>query len=260
MIQATAEAAPERAVFLSWQVPGGRQWFPVGRLDALGDPLRDSLEYRFRYIGGAERAQEEADYPLTLGFPDIRGDYRSRRIFAVFHNRVISSKRVDFPAYMRDLDLPADPPPDPISILQVSGGRRATDSYEVFPKIAKREDGGFTCRFFLRGLRHVNKAAQARIKSLQKGETLYMTLERTNPATGLAIQIQTEDYHMVGWTPRYIAFDLFHAMAESPDDYRARVVRLNPPPAPRSHRLLIEMEGRWENHEPMSGADYQPLI
>ena len=41
--------------------------------------------------------------------------------------------------------------------------------------------------------------------------------------------------------------------------YRARVVRLNPPPAPLSNRLLIEMEGRWDNHEPMSGPDYEPL-
>ena len=255
MIQTTAEDAPERAVFLAWQDPRERQWFPVGRLDAHGDPLR----YRFRYIGGAERAREEANYPLTVGFPDIRGDYRSQRIFPVFQNRVISPKRADFPAYMRNLDWPADPPPDPISILQVSGGRRVTDSYEVFPKIIKREDGGFTCRFFLHGLRYVNKAARRRVDNIQKGETLYMTLELTNPATGLAIQIQTEDYHMVGWTPRYLAFDLFLAMAESPNDYRARVVRLNPPPAPLSNRLLIEMEGRWENHEPMSGPDYKPL-
>lgn len=258
MIQANVENAPERAVFLAWQDPGEMQWFPVGRLDALGEPLRDPLEYRFRYIGGAERAREEANYPLTVGFPDIRGDYHSQRIFPVFQNRVISPKRADFPAYMRNLDLPADPPPDPISILQVSGGRRVTDSYEVFPKIIKREDGGFTCRFFLHGLRYVNKAARRRVDNIQKGETLYVTLELTNPATGLAIQIQTEDYHMVGWTPRYLVDDLVQAMADS-NEYRARVVRLNPPPAPLSNRLLIEMEGRWENHEPMSGPDYEPL-
>lgn len=258
MIQSAVEDAHERTVFLAWQAPREREWFPIGRLDAFGEPRRDPLGYRFRYTGGVVRAQEETGYPLPPNFPDIGRVYRSPRIFPIFQNRIISPKRADFPDYMRNLDLPGEPPPDPISILQVSGGRRVTDSYEVFPKIVKRDDGGFTCRFFLRGLRHVNPTAQARVGDLRKDETLYVTLELTNPATGLAVQIQTEDYHMIGWTPRYLVDDLVQAMTDS-NEYRARVVRLNPP-APLSHRLLIEMEGRWENHEPMSGPDYEPLV
>ena len=40
---------------------------------------------------------------------------------------------------------------------------------------------------------------------------------------------------------------------------RAKVVRVNPMPAPSSQRVLIEMRGRWKKHEPMSSEDFQPL-
>ena len=116
---------------------------------------------------------------------------------------------------------------DPVEILSVSGGSRVTDAYEVFPKLVKHEDGSFTCRFFLHGWRHVNQSAHERIDRLTKWDELYVTLELTNPATGLAVQIQTTDYHMIGWTPRYLVTDLVAAMAESPK-YSARVVRVNP--------------------------------
>jgi hypothetical protein len=40
-----------------------------------------------------------------------------------------------------------------------------------------------------------------------------VTVELTNPETTTAVQIQTEDYQMLGWAPRYLVHDLVHAMA-----------------------------------------------
>ena len=45
---------------------------------------------------------------------------------------------------------------------------------------------------FLHGWRHVNAEAQVRIDRLRAGETLHVTLELTNPVTGLAVQILIE--------------------------------------------------------------------
>ena len=81
----------------------------------------------------------------------------------------------------------------------------------------------------------------------------------TNPVTGLAVQIQTKEYHMIGWAPRYLVHDLAKAMAEVPE-YSAYVVRLNPLPPPSKQRVLIEMQGRWGDHQPMSDDDFQPLV
>lgn len=238
-----------KTLFLAWQErrTEGRPWFPVGRLD-----VEPSL-YRFRYIGGAKRA----GYLPLIDFPDLYGDYSSPELFALFRNRVMAKGRPDRLDYLRYLDLSADA--TPVEILSVNGGTRVTDAYEVFPKLEKDADGYFTCRFFLHSWQRVSKAAQERLDELKPEEELYVTLELTNPATKLAVQLQTTDYCMIGWTPRYLVSDLVRAMAEGPNDYTAKVVRVNPMPAPSRQRVLIEMRGRWKKHEPMSGKDFQPL-
>lgn len=244
-----------RTLFLAWQdKEQSRQWFPVGRLDA---DVERSV-YRFRYTGGAERAKRETGLPPLLDFPELRRDYKSEELFPLFRNRVIALGRPDRTDYLRNLDLPESA--DPVEILSVNGGYRATDAYEVFPKLEKRKDGSFTCRFFLHGWRHVNESARERIDLLEPGEELYITLELTNPATRLAVQIQTIDYHMIGWAPRYLVDDLTRAMAETLGDYKAKVVRVNPQPAPSKQRLLIELRGLWHTHEPMNNPDLEPLI
>ncbi|MDE2783136.1 MAG: DNA-binding protein [Gemmatimonadota bacterium] len=213
-----------KSLFLAWQDKGNsREWFPIGRLDAdLGQ-----TSYRFRYTGGAERAQSEAGFPLLVEFPELDGDYRATRLFPLFRNRVINPGRSGREDYLRRLDLPLEA--DPFEILATNGGYRATDAYEVFPKLMKAPDGSFKCRFFLHGWRYVNSAAQERLQGLSQGDKLYLTLELTNPRTRFAIQIQTTDYHMIGWAPRYLVTDLVMAVTEKPRDYGAHVVRVNPP-------------------------------
>lgn len=245
----------ERTLFLAWQdSDSGRAWFPVGQLDAdVGRPF-----YRFRYIGGAKRAQEESEFPLLIEFPSLEGDYKSPELFPLFQNRVMNRKRPDFAEYLESLDLSGKV--DPIEILSVNGGQRVTDAYEVFPKIEKDDTGHFTCRFFLHSWRRVNPTAQDRINRLEPGEKLHLTLELTNPVTGLAVQVQTEDHHMIGWTPRYLITDLAKAMTEDNNDYKAKVVRVNPQPAPTKQRVLVEMKGRWSKHKPMDSEDFRPLV
>lgn len=244
----------ERTLFLAWQDKGrSSAWFPIGRLDA--DLERPS--YRFRYIGGAKRAQEKAGFPLLLEFPSLEEDYQSSHLFPLFQNRVMNQKRPDFSDYLHNLGCPGKA--DPIQILSVNGGQRVTDAYEVFPKIDKDDTGQFTCRFFLHGWQRVSDAAQTRVNELKSGEKLYLTLELTNPATRLAVQIQTTDYYMIGWAPHYLVEDLAATMNEAPE-YTAQVVRLNPQPAPSSQRVLIEVHGRWEHYVPMSSEDFTPLV
>ena len=75
-----------QALFLAWQDQiSSRQWFPIGRLDADVE----HSEYRFRYTGGAERAQKEAGFPLVIEFPKLRENYHSSELFPLFKNRVI---------------------------------------------------------------------------------------------------------------------------------------------------------------------------
>lgn len=248
----------EKTLFLAWQnsTPNARtrEWFPVGRLDVL----KPSSLYRFRYVRGAERAHEETGFEPLVDFPDFHQTYQAPELFPLFQNRVLAPGRPDFKEYLHMLALPDQA--DPIEILSVAGGYRATDSFEVFPKIERREDGAFRCRFFLHGSRHVSEDAQHRMQSLESGERLFAAIELTNPATQFAVQIQTEDYHVIGWAPRYLVRDLVNAIASAPGEYKAQVVRVNPVPAPSKQRLLIELCGHWpDKYEPMSADDFQPL-
>ena len=216
-------------------------------------------QYSFGYTHGAEEAAEQSGFVPLYDFPALHHRYTSSWLFPLFKNRVMNNQRKSFREYLSFLDID-DVAPDPLEILAVDGGYRATDHFQVFPKIQKQENGAFRCRFFLHGWRHTNNDAQQRIHSLHSEETLYVTVELTNPKTQLAVQIQTKDYHMIGWAPRYLVGDLVRAMAHAPGDYQARVVKINPVPAPSTQRVLIELSGHWpHDHDPMSAYEYQLL-
>lgn len=244
-----------KTLFLAWQDRSPkRAWYPIGRLEADVPASR----YEFRYTKGAEMAQREAGFPVLPAFPEMHRRYQSAELFPLFQNRVLDPRRKDFTEYLRWLDLsPAQN--DPIEILAVSGGQRQTDSLEVFPKITKRADGSFVCRFFLHGIRHVSAPAQERGRRLSEGELLRIAVELNNPATGIAIQLISEDYQMLGWTPRYLVHDLVQAVAHAPV-LQAKVVRVNEPSVPVSQRVLVEFSGSLaEGAEPMTSEPFQPV-
>ena len=226
-----------------------RRWAPVGRLDVdLTQP-----RYRFRHVKGSTRSQELHLWLPAPGFRELRGDYQSDHLFPVFQNRVMNRRRPDLPNYLESMDL--CPSVDPIHALWVDGGYRVTDRLNVFPKLVRGEDGAFRCRFFLHRSRDVNAAARRRLEALEPGEMVHLARELPNSPT---VAIYTEDGDLVGWIPMFLAHEI--ALAPSSARYEARVVRVNPPPCPSSHRVLIETACFWENHEPMSGKDFQPLV
>jgi hypothetical protein len=242
-------------LFVAWQAGNpSRAWFPIGRLDA--EAARD--EYVFRYTRGALHAQDHAGFKPLVAFPEFRRRYESSELFPLFKNRVLDPARKDFAEYLGWLALdPASA--DPIEILSLTGGERQTDSLEVFPRINKRPDGTFSTRFFLHGLRHVSDSARRRVDQLQAGELLQVAMEVNNPATGLAVQLQTRDCHILGWAPRYLVNDLCAAISEH-RSIEAKVTRINRLDAPSARRVLVELKGSLPSDvEPMMADEYEVL-
>lgn len=248
---------PMQSLYLAWQAPAPtRAWFTIGRLSVARD--REHPLYVYQYTEGALRANKEVGLDPLPAFPDFRHRYEASELFPLFKNRVIDPHRRDFADYLRSLDL--DPRhPDPIEILAVTGGIRQTDSFEVFPKIEKAPDGGFSCRFFLHGLRHVSEEGQRRGLLLQPNEALRVSLELDNPVSGYAIQLASTEYQFLGWAPRYLVMDLLQAISQSPR-LSARVVRVNETTVPLNRRILVELSGKWpEGYDPMSGREFQTI-
>lgn len=242
-----------KSLFLAWQA-ANRAWFPVGLLDA--DTARNY--YAFRYTKGALEAEKSVGFGPLPAFPEFGRRYEAPELFPLFQNRVLNANRKNFAEYLDSLDL-SPTSAGPIEILAVSGGTRQTDSLEVFPRIVKRPDNTFSCRFFLHGLRYMRKESQQRAMALQPGELLGVSLELTNPVTLCAIQLTSKDYEFVGWTPRYLVQDILNAIAAGPN-VAATVVRVNPADVPANRRVLIELSGTLPaSVEPMSSEPFQPL-
>lgn len=247
-----------KTLYLAWkESTPAHAWYPVGMLEAD----TDNNFYRFRYTQGAAEAREKSGFAPFDSFPELTRVYESAELFPLFANRVQNPERPSFKDYLLSLDMATGHQPDPIELLAVSEGRRATDSLEVFPKVERNPDGVFDLKFFLHGWRHIHPAAIERMAKLQPGEKLNVSLDCTNPVTSFAIQILTADYIMLGWVPRYLFSDFADIIFRGGCPVEARVVRYNPPPASPAHRLLIDYKGCFpQDHEPMSDGQFRPLI
>ena len=135
-----------KTLFVAWQQQNNRGWYPVGRLDA--DVSADY--YRFRYLQGAIEAAEQCGFVPFDSFPDIEGDSVSSELFPFFANRLQNSNQPGFGEYLRRLDLATENGEafDPIEVLAVSEGRRATDNLEIFPRVTRTEGRPFTIKTF----------------------------------------------------------------------------------------------------------------
>jgi hypothetical protein len=248
-----------KSLFVAWKKESGSGWFPVGRLDADIAPE----PYKFRYLQGALQAKKECDFVPFDNFPDFRKQYVSDELFPFFANRLQNPNQPSFPEYLRRLGLDKGRKTafDPIEVLAVSQGLRATDSLEIFPKVEPAEGGQFAIKFFLHGLGHVLPAAIDRILKLRPGEDLSIVLEDKNPDTGMiAIQLQTQDRLPIGYAPHYLLSDLLQVIRGFESASSAQVSRMNPPPAPPGQRVLVLFKGCWpDGYQPMSGEEFRAL-
>ena len=117
-----------RTLFLGWRDPQAHRWYPVGRLDvSTAHP-----QFSFGYTHGAQEAAERSGFVPLYDFPDFYTRYTSSWLFPLFKNRVMNNQRRSYREYLSFLDID-DATPDPLEILAVDGGYRATDHFQVFP-------------------------------------------------------------------------------------------------------------------------------
>ena len=225
-------------LYLAWQHPPTRRWFPVGRLVHHRSP--DVFE--FAYVQGAKDAMSLAGFRPIPEFPRVEQRYRASELFPTFRNRAMNASRIDRGLYLNHLGLD-EGDCDELAELSVSGGRSHSDSFETFPAIEPDADGRFRTRLMLRGLRHTNPNAIGAIETLRSGEELRVAAELNNPVTTHAILVYTQDYSVLGWLPRYIAEAIHRSCEWRVSEAKVAVVQVNRK-APLSDRLLVEFTGR----------------
>ena len=247
-------------LFVAWQNPKNHSYFPVGHLQHLDDAGEEY--YEFTYIKGASEAAEQGFEPF-LTFPQLGETYRSKDLFSFFTNRVLLPSRSDYEEFVSSLGLTAENP-SPIQILARSGGRRATDSIEVFAPPLRDSVAGrnrLASYFFLaHGVRHMKDCAQRFAETLKHGDRLFIMHDLQNPADRDALTLRTEDYCCVGFLPRYLLADSWELL-RTDGAIEVTVERLNPPPAPVQQRILCKLQAvPEEDFQPCSSDVYKPYV
>lgn len=242
-----------KTLFLAWQDPDSRSWFPIGQLTYDGET------YKFVYTHGAKQATDNCQFQALLSFPDLNEVYTSNKLFPLFSNRLMPQTRLGYKHFIQSLNIPLHED-DPIAILSRSGGRKATDSLEVFPSPKPDENDLYHIHFFAHGLRHLPKCSIERIYNLKAGERLLLSNEFQNPYDPNALTLNTEDHLILGYCPRYLAHDFLQLALQNPKLLHVHVERINPVPTPLQHRLLCNMTAQWhKDFIPFSGEEYKPI-
>lgn len=244
-------------VFIAWRSGGGANgcWGPVGRLERHGHG------YRFTYTEGARTLPGFHPFP---GMQHLDAVYESDTLFPLFANRLLAPSRPEFEAYLRWGGFDPRDPPDPIALLGVTEGRRATDSLEVFPSPVPDAEGRYNTTFFLHGVRWMPPAALAEIGLLQPGARLCPMLDILNQHDQFAVAIRTCSERapvMIGYVPRYLAPDIYRLWnAADPSMLNLTVKRVNLD-APLQQRVLCCLLTPWpQSFHPLGEAEFQPIV
>ncbi len=245
-------------LFVAWQDPKQRAWYPVGRLTGT------TTRFQFVYTNGAIDAREKSNFGTLPSFDSFEKVYESDELFPLFANRVPPRSRPDYVEFAEYLNLPGDEY-DPIAMLAISGGRRATDALELFPCPEPDSTGDYHIRFFAHGLRYFPDESAKRIDKLEVGEQLLLVIDFQNAFDANALLLRTDNSShggrfLVGYVPRYLLPEAYSILSEFRHDVRITVACVNPAPAPLQVRLLCNLSTRWpEGFRPFSGKEYQPI-
>jgi hypothetical protein len=231
----------------------GEQWVPVGRLERVPGG------YRFVYTRGAKKLRGFHPFP---NMQDLHAIYESDELFPLFANRMLAPSRPEYEAYLNWAGFGLDNPPDPIALLAITEGKRATDQLEVFPCPMPDSSGCYVTKFFLHGIRYMAEAAQKAMDHLYPGQPLALMLDFMNRYDPHAVAVRTDDDQrwMLGYVPRYLARDIGKLCWEcGPDTFRVTVERVNRD-APLQQRLLCRLRACWpEDFRPCNDEEFQPL-
>lgn len=227
-------------------------WSPVGRLDY------DHGVYRFVYTQGARTAK--AFRPFD-GMENLDFLYESPELFPVFANRLLSSSRPEYEAFLRWSGFDPANPPDPLAILGVTEGRKQTDMIEVFPCPVPDDSGMYQNKFFLHGLRYMSPVAHQRLATLKPDERLLCVCDVQNESDAHAVLLRTENDRInIGYVPRYLAQDVWKLLQGCGPQFLSFFVHKVNADAPLQQRLLCKVEACWPaDFKPCDGESFHPI-
>lgn len=224
-------------LWLIWQNQETRQRYHVGNL------CHYDGEYLFSYEqSGKRRTLNEAmknGYKPHLAFRDTNKIYTSDRLFGPFARRLPDKRRPDFKDILKDLGLPDDH--SEMDLLRATGGRLATDSYELVAPIYVYENH-FDFDFYIAGWRYYE--GDKVTKQLTVGTRVNFELEPFNKEDNKAVIVLT-DYQgrKLGYIPAFYSSFMFDVI-KNIEQYEAKIEKINNFAKPQQ-RVNISVAGKY---------------
>ena len=224
------------SAYLAWQSSDTRSWHIVGLLKE-----RDT-GYSFNYTKGA--LVPEKFIPFS-GMEELNKTYISEMLFPLFKNRILSSKRPEYPNFLKWIKLDSAKA-TAINVLSRSGGLRSTDMLQVFKRLEIDEQGNFEQYFFAHGLSHLPATASNRVSQLQPEDTLKLCLDVQNKYDKNAVLIRADNpAAIIGFCPRYLNKDITRLLTVYKDKASITVtVKSLCNEAPAHYRLMCKLRGK----------------
>jgi hypothetical protein len=217
-------------LYVGWQDQATREWIPVAKLE------RSDAGYKLTYTAGAHRCQGFSG----LGrMTKLDASYFSPDLFPFFENRIIKKSRPEYKKYLEWIGI-ENLDPDPLKILQVTGGIRSTDNFELFS--TPSYNGKNLClEFFPRGLRYTHTKAIDDINNLSNNTPLFVMHDLQNDFDKAALLLRTNEPSInIGYIPKYYNKGL-KKLLDSGIDARVLILQVNKD-APIDMRILCRLE------------------
>lgn len=239
-----------KTIYLASKEPDSKgSWFVIGVLNQ-----QDDL-FSFYYTNGVKKLKNFSPF---YGMEDLDEVYKSSVLFPIFQNRLMSKNRPEYNNFINWLGLNSKES-SPLEVLALTGGVRATDSYEIFYNIDVDAKGYFEHVFFAHGVRHFS---EINVKTLTKGEKLKLVLDIQNEHDCHAVLIRKDEPSIsLAYCPRYLSKNIYDLLKEAPEDISVTVELVNED-APKAYSLLCKMVGnidssKFDNFKFMDNEEYE---
>ncbi|MCJ8272937.1 MAG: HIRAN domain-containing protein [Psychrosphaera sp.] len=184
-----------KTAYLTWPAPRSGQQHVIGVLTEYDD------RYTFDYTKGALSSEK---FRAFFGMEDLHQTYVSVDLFPLFKNRILPPKRPEYPRFMKWMRLDNNQI-TPANILGRSEAIRQTDSLQMFNRFEIDENGAFEHLFFVHA---VPKGLLDKVSKLTDKHKLSFNMGEQHYLDENAIGISTESAGVIGYLPRYLAYDL----------------------------------------------------
>ncbi|MGQ1796262.1 hypothetical protein ACT4S5_03870 [Kocuria oceani] len=241
----TIEAPRPTRLLVSRQDPVSRRYYAVGFLSEAEDH-----RFRFDYLEAAVKAPGFRPLP---GLSRSDKCYVSDRLFPLFAERIMSSRRPDREIALSALGLGLDAAP--FEVLARGGGRRVGDTIELTPAPEPDTTGTMTMPFLVHGLRYLDDKSAAAVEHLTPDAQLALVPEPDNKVNEKALVVADVAGQKLGYVP-----DPLLNVIRQMSDLRIEVARVNPLSLGFHLRLLVIAHGRLGPHtRAFEGPEWQTV-